>query len=189
MKKAFVIGNGTSRQGFHLEKLKDKGVIFGCNLLYQDFSPDYIVAIDETITKTLLSQTEFPQHRIIIPPEDEQYELSGTGKRSNAGMNAMLEAIKRGCNVIYCLGFDFLKLDEKESVSNIYEDQYGNRANHEDNINRVKYLIWFANKYPSVQFVFVFKQDTKEIHTIPCGNVVGMYYDQLEKELDNGTPT
>ena len=34
-KKVFCIGNGESRQGFDLEKLRPHGKIYGCNAIYR----------------------------------------------------------------------------------------------------------------------------------------------------------
>ena len=48
-KQVFIIGNGESRIGFDLEKLRDYGKIYGCNLLYKEFTPDALVAVDERI--------------------------------------------------------------------------------------------------------------------------------------------
>ena len=45
---AFIIGNGTSREHFDLQKLR-KGTVFGCNALYRVYEPDYLVAIDDGI--------------------------------------------------------------------------------------------------------------------------------------------
>jgi hypothetical protein len=43
-KQVFIIGNGESRIGFDLEKLRDYGKIYGCNLLYKEFTPDALFA-------------------------------------------------------------------------------------------------------------------------------------------------
>ena len=48
-KQVFIIGNGESRIGFDLEKLRDYGKIYGCNLLYEEFAPDVLIAIDERV--------------------------------------------------------------------------------------------------------------------------------------------
>ena len=45
-KIAFVIGNGTSREPIALPSLKPFGKIYGCNAVYRDFIPDYLVAVD-----------------------------------------------------------------------------------------------------------------------------------------------
>ena len=46
MSKVFCIGNGESRKGFDLEKLRPHGKIYGCNGLYRDFKPDVLVSVD-----------------------------------------------------------------------------------------------------------------------------------------------
>ena len=49
MDKAFCIGNGTSRLGFDLNKLRGKGTIMGCNAIYREFKPDVLVCVDNGI--------------------------------------------------------------------------------------------------------------------------------------------
>jgi len=44
-----LVGNGSSRAGFDLHRLDGQGLVVGCNYLYRDYDPDYIVAIDEEI--------------------------------------------------------------------------------------------------------------------------------------------
>ena len=44
--KLFLIGNGESRKGFDLTKLKNHIKIYGCNGLYRDFTPDGLVSVD-----------------------------------------------------------------------------------------------------------------------------------------------
>ena len=47
--KVIVIGNGVSRKGFDLEKLRPHGKIYGCNALYRDFMPDVLTSVDHGI--------------------------------------------------------------------------------------------------------------------------------------------
>ena len=49
MTKVFCIGNGESRKGFDLEKLRPHGTIYGCNAIFRDFMPDVITAVDHGI--------------------------------------------------------------------------------------------------------------------------------------------
>jgi hypothetical protein len=49
MNRVFAIGNGESRQSLDLLKLKPHGKIYGCNALYRDFTPDVLVAVDQSI--------------------------------------------------------------------------------------------------------------------------------------------
>ena len=50
---AYVIGNGPSRKGFDLNKLKETGQTYGCNALYRDFIPDFIFSVDAPITQEM----------------------------------------------------------------------------------------------------------------------------------------
>ena len=47
---AVVLGNGPSRKSVKLEDLKKERVVYGCNALYRDFEPDYLVANDWRMT-------------------------------------------------------------------------------------------------------------------------------------------
>lgn len=55
MDSAFIIGNGESRNIFPIEKLKDKGIIYGCNAIYRDHPKlcDHIVAVNPPMYQEL----------------------------------------------------------------------------------------------------------------------------------------
>ena len=44
--RSFVLGNGKSRLNFDFNHLKRFGKIYGCNALYREFEPDYLIAVD-----------------------------------------------------------------------------------------------------------------------------------------------
>ena len=52
-KTAFIIGNGASRAKFDLTTLSPHGTTYGCNALYRDFYPDWLVSIDDAEHHTL----------------------------------------------------------------------------------------------------------------------------------------
>ena len=187
---AFIIGNGLSRKKFKLEKLIGQGCIFGCNALYRDFTPDYLVAIDDKIIEEI-TQSDYPMNRFIVPPNEEQYEpaeCNPNRPRSNAGMNACFEAIKKDFKTLYLFGFDFI-LEDEISVKNIYDGTscYGSetRAYYHDNGNRVKYFEYMAEKNPDVNFKFVVPRDIGIIHKINSNNVTGVFYDTFDPEWDS----
>ena len=190
MNTAFIIGNGTSRKGFDLTRLKPYGTIFGCNALYRDYPdhsiPDFLVSIDDGII-TEIEHSDFPSKRFIVPPMDERWEPSecNIGRpRSNAGVNAMREAIKMGHNQLICLGFDFLIADAAQSVSNVYDgtDNYGMevRANANDNPGRINYVAWLTNTNPDVDFIFIFPEGSS-VNRIAGKNVFINTYENLVK--------
>ena len=49
MKRVFVLGNGQSRVGIDLEKLREHGKIYGCNAIYRDFKTDVLVGVDQGV--------------------------------------------------------------------------------------------------------------------------------------------
>ena len=183
MKPAFIIGNGTSRSPIDLNCLKDKGTIFGCNALYRDFSDyDFLVAIDDDIIIEVFEEAR--DDRLIIPKEHDRWEsrdYSNNRRRSNAGMNAMQEAIRREHNKLYCMGFDFI-LKGEESTSNLYANTncYGTEThtNIEDNKYRVRYLKWFTQDNKDVSFTFVLPRDIQH-ESISGANITGIYVDKF----------
>ena len=186
---AFIIGNGLSRKDFNLNRLVGQGCTFGCNALYRDFTPDYLVAIDDKIIEEI-TQSDYPMNRFIVPPNEEQYEPAEHNPnrpRSNAGMNACFEAIKKDFKTLFLFGFDFI-LEDQISVKNIYDGSncYGpeTRANYNDNSNRAKYFEYMAKKNPDVNFKFVLPRDIGIIHNINSSNVTGIYYEDFDPEWD-----
>ena len=65
---AYIIGNGPSRKQIALEKLD--GVTFGCNALYRDFSPDYLIGGDATIIKEICASGYPKDNKCIFPDWD-----------------------------------------------------------------------------------------------------------------------
>lgn len=51
MTVAFVLGNGVSRQGLDLARLRELGTVYGCNALQREFAPDVLVSTDAPISK------------------------------------------------------------------------------------------------------------------------------------------
>ena len=47
--RVFILGNGQSRLGVNLKKLKEYGKVYGCNAIYRDFEPDVLVGVDQGI--------------------------------------------------------------------------------------------------------------------------------------------
>ena len=65
--KVFCIGNGESRNAFDLNKLKPHGKIYGCNALYRDFKPDYLVSGDAGVIKEICAKGYPKENKCIFP--------------------------------------------------------------------------------------------------------------------------
>ena len=66
MATAYIIGNGPSRKDVALHTLE--GITFGCNALYRDFAPDYLISGDSTIIKEIC-KSDYPSHSKCIFPD------------------------------------------------------------------------------------------------------------------------
>jgi hypothetical protein len=194
---AIIVGNGTSRKVMDLAAMvrtmgDDRPRIYGCNALYREYEsagyiiPDYLVAIDEGII-TEIESSSFPAKRVVVPPEDDRWEPKELHPRrwrprGNAGVAAMIAAIRNGAKILLCIGFDSFLQDAKQSVSNLYDGtaNYGpeTRANVADNFGRVRYMAWVARTNPDVDFVFVYPEG---MNAVPIGetNVFQSTYNNL----------
>ena len=66
MARAYIIGNGPSRKDIDLETLQGK--TFGCNALYRDFTPDYLLSGDAGVIKEIC-KTDYPKDNWCIFPD------------------------------------------------------------------------------------------------------------------------
>ena len=48
--RAVCLGNGKSRIGLDLVKMKDYATVIGCNAIYRDFQCDILVALDSRMS-------------------------------------------------------------------------------------------------------------------------------------------
>lgn len=172
--KALIVGNGLSRKDIDLNevaRVNDNMTIFGCNAIYRDYAPkydvpDYLVAIDPGIITEIECST-FPASRVLIPPEHERWEprvlwteipAFNSTPRSNAGTNAILEAIKMGYTDIRLVGFDSFVYERSIAESNMYHGtaNYGpeTRAKFEEGLARIRFISWIVENNPDKTFTF-----------------------------------
>lgn len=125
---ALVIGNGPSRLQFDLDELHAQLVTYGCNALYRDFMPDFLIShdmgiADEILDKRVHYKTKFytqhgtkmdRRHSIGEPInfviQDKWLGDSGTGALRLACMN--------GHKKIYMIGFDYN--NDNKFINNVY---------------------------------------------------------------------
>jgi hypothetical protein len=137
---AYIIGNGPSRKGFDLNKLKASGQTYGCNALYRDFMPDFIFSVDMRMS-VKMCEDEVGLKTIHYAPSLEVKRKQAKGMLhlipNNphwiSGNAAFWTAGVHGHTNIYLIGFDFRQYG-KNQFNNIYQDteNYGER--HDDNI-------------------------------------------------------
>jgi hypothetical protein len=144
--------------------------IYGCNLLYQEFMPDYLFAIDPFMVEQI--KIDAPACQFRETPQDEQFEPAEANParpRNNTGMVAMLNAIRDGNTVLNLVGFDFVLSSVENCVSNLFDGQPGygpeTRCSLADTYNRCKYFIWFSQQHKNVTFRFIFPEERSYTHT------------------------
>lgn len=177
---AIIIGNGESRRNVNLHMF-DEYQTYGCNAIYEDYEPNFLISFDERIVNILIHK-DMKKSQVYVPDEKFHYEKFGSGKRNNAGMLAMDLAISHNFKKLFCIGFDFLLLRSPFQLSNVYEghDGYGpeTKTNEMDCFNRIHYLSQFVDFYKNVNFVFGFPKSNyifpKEITNKSNIELVGM---------------
>lgn len=121
-----MIGNGTSRSTIILDALKTQGKTYGCNAIYRDFTPDYLIAVDAKMIVEL-NQNRV-QHKIQVWTNPNKAYASipnlnffNPSKGWSSGPTALWKASEDGHNEIYILGFDYQGLGENnQTVNNVY---------------------------------------------------------------------
>ncbi len=61
-----IIGNGKSRQRMDLDKIKEKAWTFGCNALYRDFAPDFLLTVDPHCTHEILDSDYSLNNKVVL---------------------------------------------------------------------------------------------------------------------------
>lgn len=128
MNEAVVIGNGPSRQPLDLDMIHALMTTYGCNALYRDFMPDYLISmdysmVDEIIQKRIHYQTKFyTQHANKIDRRQQNgepiYFIHGQRETLDSGNSALRVALKNGHDIVYMIGFDYST--DPSTLPNIY---------------------------------------------------------------------
>jgi hypothetical protein len=175
--KAIIIGNGQSRAGFNLDLIRDhKGGLlasgalqsYGCNALYRDFSPHFLVANGREIISEIAASGYCANHIVYshadaILNHPGKYYLIPQDPGWNAGAIATYMACFDGHKKVFLMGFD--GMDTATSGYNLYQNtpgytgpSYGyNDAFMEQTMAQVFGI------YGDVDFVFVAPTDSFRI--------------------------
>jgi len=160
-KPAFIIGNGQTRQGFNLETLRGKGTTYGCNAVYRDFIPDYLVSLDRHISQEIAENYDLenrPAYSININQKrySDKFVLVPRNPTMNTGATATHIARFDGHTHIYLLGFDSYNTDPNRT-NNMYVNT--NAYAKEEEIYEydlwTRQMVTLFTKYSDVQFTRV----------------------------------
>ena len=188
--RTFVIGNGTSRQHFDLSKLRTFGKIIGCNAIYRDFTPDYLVAVDTKMVEELEENKVQDIVTVYTYKQNKIKNLSGFKYITpnlgwSSGSTAIYLATKDAPKEIYLIGFDFVS--DTGTINNIY----AGTANYKDidskpvlHYNWERQIISIIKENPHIDF---FKVNKQQFYTIPgtYNNFFEIDYDSLDILLES----
>lgn len=165
---AFVLGNGISRQGIDLTQLKQHGLIYGCNALYREYTPDVLVATDRPIATAIQESGYSARHRFYT-----RRPIANLGAQSvpseyygnSSGPIACALAAQDHHQEIYLLGFD-LGPDQNQTFNNIYagtEFYKGIGSKPTYSGNWIRQLTKITRDFSSVVFYRVHGNTTADI--------------------------
>jgi len=122
-----ILGNGESRKGLNLEKVKACYSVYGCNALYRDFTPDLLFAMDKPMAIELDSAGYGKTNRVISARADfcEGAE-PWNGPTWMTGSCALLYACREGLRTgkikrIFLVGMD-CSSNDNQMKNNIYRE-------------------------------------------------------------------
>jgi hypothetical protein len=173
--QAVIIGNGPSRLDFNLKLIKNHrgGLLanralqsYGCNALYRDFTPDFLIARGNDIIKEI-ADSGYTDNNIVYTDAihtleyPNKFYLTPHDPYADAGTTAAYIAAFDGHKNIYLLGFD-----GQDTPGHNY-NVYAGTAGYEDIKVDGRTYAWrqnfkqLAQVYNDVMFSFVFKESTR----------------------------
>ena len=128
MNIACVIANGPSRLQFDLHCINATMKTYGCNALYRDFMPNYLIAMDWPIVIDILennvhNRTNFYTqdnanfNHVSVDVKENINWLKNMARRLDSGNSALEVALDHDYDTIYMIGFDY---NTNDKLPNVY---------------------------------------------------------------------
>ena len=125
---ACVIGNGPSRLSLDLTMIGHRMSTYGCNALYRDYIPNYLISMDWSVVIDILennihyktnfyTQDNANFNHMPIDKKKHINWLKVMNKRLDSGNSALEVALDHKHDTIYMIGFDY-NTDDK--LPNVY---------------------------------------------------------------------
>ena len=192
---AYCIGNGPSRKGFDLNRLKGTGQTYGCNALYRDFWPDFIFSVDTKMTAQMIKD-EVGRKTVHYAPSLEvnrrhskgMLHLIPNNPHWISGNQAFWTAGVHGHKNIYLIGYDFREYG-KDQLNNIYQDTENYGPRHGDTIfdGWLKQFRDLLKMRPYCKFTIVHDNPPDYLNHLQTGTDLGnskvISYKEFEKVL------
>jgi len=178
-KVAFCIGNGQSRKGFDLEKLRDIGPLYGCGAVWRDNHVDNLICCDKfkareaaehhvEMRSNFYTRAEYIPHLEAVGikplPSLPYFGLEPHEQPSgwDSGLYAVHTAIHEEADVVMLLGYDFYGWGKNQSrVNNIYKrtKHYNKEKKPRDPITWIKQFQLLFKTHYTITFIFIKPSD------------------------------
>lgn len=191
-KPAIVLGNGESRKVVNLNGLfYTNAVVIGCNAIYRDFAPHFLVSVDRNISLEILESGYAKSHNYLVGEnvldtfavkrkkfvdcmEFPGLIINDVHNGWASGNTALRTACYLGCSPVYLLGFDSRPLDNS-AMNNVYKgtENYA-KADHKTNVGPswMKQFDKLKKEYPTIDF-YQAGTDRYSCETVPFDQVGG----------------
>ena len=195
---AYCIGNGPSRKGFDLTRLKPHGQTYGCNALYRDFMPDFIFSVDAKMTAQMCLD-KVGRKTIHYAPSLEvnrrhakgMIHLIPNNPHWISGNQAFWTAGVHGHKNIYLLGYDFREYGRGQ-LNNMYQDTTNYGPRNDDTIfdGWLKQFRDMIKMRPYVNYIIVHDNPPEYMQYLQTGTDLGntktISYSEFKKVLTPG---
>lgn len=192
MNTAFVMGNGTSRKHFDVEKLRGKGNIYACNAVYRNFEPDVLIAVDPKMVHEIVADGYHHNHVVWTNYNNGYKEYTNLNyfqpsKGWSSGPTALAKAADDKHKTIYILGFDYMGLNGGKKFNNLFADTNNYKKSKEP-------ATYYGNWLRQTESVIRTNTDTQFLRVTNVGdfcpgqlnsydNIRNIDYDELEFRL------
>lgn len=200
--QAVAIGNGESRLGFNLSYIADHrgGLLgadrlqsYGCNALYRDFTPDFLVVTGDKIADEIVSSGYTTDHIVyatadLMLKHPGKFYLIPQNIQFDAGALAAYLACFDGHKKVFLLGYDHYQ--GEDTVNNVYKDTNGYPASTDMDNGEIFVLTLrdVITTYSDVDFVRVQPENTYWMHDklTPLVNLRQISFREFVLEADIG---
>ena len=193
---AFVLGNGTSRSKLNLNEIKTRGTVYGCNALYREFEPDYLVAVDTKMVNEIIATGWHKDHQVWTNPNKgitakSHVNFFSPHKGWSSGPTALWMASQQGFSEIYIFGFDYQGVEGK--FNNVYADTFNYKKSQDAATffgNWLSQTEKTIKEYKNIQFYRVINQGSfvpDKLQGIP--NLQHITFEHFEQKYKGSTYT
>jgi hypothetical protein len=189
MNHAFVLGNGRSRLVVDPTRLKELGKLYGCNALYRDCEPDFLIAVDPKMVFEIADKavhTRIPVYTNINTKVKNIPKLNfiDPSKGWSSGPTALWIATNHGYETIFILGFDYVGINDK--LNNVYADTHNYRRSTDPatfNGNWQRQTESVIKENPNTKYIRVMPPGSQEFGWQKYKNYSTMTYDEFKSVI------